>query len=123
MEIYSDLRKSPFRFYAYGMVFHFSSEAKYRRFKKFVDEEVSKINGSLRRRFRCECDVGQIALVREYSNTETNGFFIETESGEALCRSDLVFVGEWQTKTGFEPQSGHTIPPLQGCLETEPMLG
>ena len=123
MDVYYDLKKSPYKAMRGGLVFVFSSPRNLRRFEKLADEKAAEANGSLKRRFKVKCEVGDIVLIRFYKECETRGFLIRADGEEIVCESCLRFDGRWVSDTNSEEPSLHTTRQSRDSRTAEIMLG
>lgn len=92
-----DLNLSPYTFkVSYGenyIVYTFSSELYRDKFREKIQDNRSKINSSLSKRFGYEITNNVLSDVKLYSTVEKRGFLLETEEERFECLSTILLDG------------------------------
>ena len=89
-----DLTKSPYTITVDGVKYHFSSAYLMQKFVEKLDNSRKIISESLTNRFHFDIDARRIADLFLYTKTESRGFYIVLDDGEAvLCQENLRLSG------------------------------
>lgn len=74
--------------------YKFSTQLNLERFKKKLNDNRDKINGSLSNRFNIKITNNQLCDIKLYSQVETRGFYIECKERKFTCLSSIKLNGQ-----------------------------